>query len=85
VIAIERDALLSRDEAEALAQLEEERFEAVDERLLEIALAPMGPFIEVEEHERVLHDVGGSLELVSALRDRAAERFANRDRQRGPF
>lgn len=72
VIALERHALLPRDEAEALAQLEEEAFDAIDDRLLEIALAPVRPLVEPEEleHERVLHHVGRHLDLVSAPSER---------------
>jgi len=72
VIALERHALLPRDEAEAFAQLKEERLEAIDDGLLEVALAPVRPLVEVEEfeHEGVLQHVGGHLDFVSAPRER---------------
>ena len=38
VISLERDALLPRDEGEALAQLEEEVLDAIDDQLFELAL-----------------------------------------------
>ena len=82
VIALEGEPSLSCDEAEALAELEQERLEAIDDRLLEVALEPRRAFLEVEEleDERVLHDIlrGGDglplfgerqdLVLVAALR-----------------
>ena len=45
---------------------------SIDNGLLEVALAPVGTFVESQEfeHERVRQDVGGPLELVSAPRER---------------
>jgi len=68
VIAFERHALLSRDEAEALAELEQELLDAVDDGLLELTFAPLGALTKPEEleHERILEDIGWPVELVSA-------------------
>ena len=51
VVAVDGEALLARDEAEAFAELEEERLEAVDDRLLEVALERRGTALEVEKLE----------------------------------
>lgn len=45
VIALERDAFLPGAEAEALAELEQKRLESIDDRLLEVALAPSRPLV----------------------------------------
>lgn len=59
VISLERDALLPAHEAEALAQLEEEVFEAIDDHLLEVPLVRGDGLTELEEleDERILDDV----------------------------
>jgi len=66
VIAVEGEPLLARHEAEALAQLQQERLDAVDDRLLQLALSPLRSLVEPQEleHERLLDHVRGMFELV---------------------
>ena len=66
---LERDALLPRDEAKALAQFEHEFLQVVDDRLFEIAFAPLGAFGQAEEFEddRVLHDVLRGEEFLACV------------------
>jgi hypothetical protein len=66
VVAIERVPLLPRDEAEALAEFEEEVLDAVDDRLLEVALEPGVTLGQVEEleHEGVFDNVAWNEHLV---------------------
>src|SRR5690606_28781457 len=58
VIALQGEPSLSCDDAEALAELEQERLDPIDDRLLEVALEPGGPFLQIEE----LEDLRQSLE-----------------------
>ena len=51
MIAVERQSLLSRDKAEALAEFEKEAFDAIDDRLLEIALVPMRLLAQRQDFE----------------------------------
>src|SRR5207248_6305699 len=51
VIAVERDALLARDEAEALPELEKKFLKPLDDRALEVRLEPRRPLLEPEELE----------------------------------
>jgi hypothetical protein len=59
VVALEREPLLARHEAEALAHLEQEVLKAIDDRLLEVALMGRRLLAQVEEleNEGVLDDV----------------------------
>ena len=70
---LERHALLPRDEAESLAQLEEEALDAIDDGLLEVALAPVRPLIEPEEleHERILQHIARRRDLMPSLGERS--------------
>lgn len=60
VVTVEGQPLLARHEAEPLAELEQERFDAVDDRLLKVALTPRGALVETEElqNERLLDHLG---------------------------
>lgn len=69
MIAVDGQALLAADEAEALAELEEEGLEAIDDGLFEIALVVGGAIAELEEFEdeRVLDDVAGRGDFLAGL------------------
>ena len=56
VVAVEGDALLPGHEAEALAQLQQERLQVVDDGLLQVALQPVGALLQLQEleHHRIL-------------------------------
>lgn len=72
VIAVEADSLLASHETEALAELEQERLEAVDDGLLQVSLPPVRALRQVEEleHERVLDDAPRSGDLLAHARQR---------------
>jgi hypothetical protein len=71
VVAVEGEALLSREEAEPLAEFEHEFLQVVDDGLLEVALAPVGLFGQTEEFEDdgVLHDILWGEDLLAAARE----------------
>jgi hypothetical protein len=79
VIAFEGQALLPRDEAEALAQLQKEILEPLDDRSLEIGFEPRGLLLKAEklEDQRILHDIGRCLD-ARPLRARARTPFLSR-------
>ena len=52
MVAVEAEALLARDEAEALAEFQQEVFDAVDDRLLQIA-EPLVALPDVVQREGV--------------------------------
>src|SRR5262245_59544276 len=67
VVTIQRKPLLSRDKAEALAKLEKEAFELINDGLLEISLLPGRLLGEAKklEHEGILDDIGRNRDLLS--------------------
>src|SRR5207244_3654560 len=71
VIALEREPLLSRDEAEAFPHLEEEFLEPADDRLFEIPLLRRRLLAKVEEleDERILDHVAGYGDLLAVARE----------------
>jgi len=85
VIAVQRHAFLTCDETESLTELEQERFDAVDDGLFEVAFAPLGSLAESEEleYERILEDVCWRLDFVPASRERQAGPCPCRDSSRG--
>ncbi len=72
VVAVERDALLPRDEAEPLAQFEHELLEMVDDRLFQVAFAPVGTVGQTEEfeNERILHNILRLADLLALVGER---------------
>ena len=72
VIAVQRDPLLPRDKAEALAHFKEERLEPIDDGLLEIALVRGGLLLQIEELEDkgILEHVAGDRDLLAGMRER---------------
>jgi hypothetical protein len=71
VVAVDGQAPLASDEAEALAELQEERLEPVDDRLLQIALEPVPALLQLEEleHHGVLQDVARMPNTLAFLRE----------------
>jgi hypothetical protein len=67
VVLSERETLLPGDEAKALPEFEKKPLDAVDDRLLEIALEPARPLLQLEELEDhwILQDVSRSSDAMS--------------------
>lgn len=70
VVVVEGEPLLPCLEREALAQLQEERLQLIDDGGLEVVLGVLGPLVEPEElqHQRVLHEVSSTFDHLTVGR-----------------
>ncbi|HET7503930.1 MAG TPA: hypothetical protein VFK02_23070 [Kofleriaceae bacterium] len=73
MVAVDGHPHLTADEAEALAHLEQEDLEPVDDGLLDVAFQHRRMFADIEEleHERILDHVGRRRDVLVVARERA--------------
>jgi hypothetical protein len=72
VVPFETKPLLSRDEARTLPKFQQEVFNAIDDRLLQITFQPSVPLGQIKElkDERVFDHVTGYGDLLALLGER---------------